>query len=97
MGFLLFDRLVASTRFPGTALFLVNFADVFGQLASVGIVTYREIYFHNSVAASHDLHKWVFTFQPRPEAVDLCVTFLHRTRAHAHTNGDHTAAPMARV
>jgi len=57
MGILLFDRLIACTEFAGTAIFLVNSADVFGQAASLGIVVYRELNTRNRVANSADFHK----------------------------------------
>lgn len=63
VGFLLFDRLVASTKFTGTAAVFINIADVFGQAASVGVVSYREIDdMHKGASAngknSEELHEF---------------------------------------
>jgi len=42
-GFLLFDRLIACTDFAGTVVFLINSADVFGQLGSLAVVLYHDL------------------------------------------------------
>ena len=38
-GFILFDRLVAASRFTGTSVFLIYVSDVFGQFGTFGVVT----------------------------------------------------------
>lgn len=40
-GCVLFDRLMAMTRSPGTAVFMINLTDALGYLGSVGLLLYR--------------------------------------------------------
>jgi hypothetical protein len=44
----LFDRLMAATRFAGTAVFAVNVADAVGYTGSVGMQLYKDLVVANS-------------------------------------------------
>jgi len=62
-GFVLQDRLVAVFELGTTAIVLINAIDVFGQLASLGVVLYREYIFGQVVGKDSKGHK-------RPHAMD---------------------------
>lgn len=43
-GSVLFDRVIAATRFAGTAVFAIYLADALGYSGSVGVMIYRDIF-----------------------------------------------------
>lgn len=43
-GSVLFDRIIAATRFTGTAVFAIYLADALGYTGSVGVMIYRDIF-----------------------------------------------------
>ena len=43
-GSVLFDRIVASTRFTGTAVFAIYVADAIGYTGSIGVQLYKDLY-----------------------------------------------------
>jgi hypothetical protein len=43
-GSVLFDRIIAATRFAGTAVFAIYLADTLGYSGSVGVMTYHDIF-----------------------------------------------------
>lgn len=43
-GSVLFDRIIAATRFAGTAVFAIYLADALGYTGSVGVMIYRDIF-----------------------------------------------------
>jgi hypothetical protein len=40
----LFDRIMAATRFAGTAVFAVNLADAVGYSGSLGMLLYKDVF-----------------------------------------------------
>lgn len=44
IGSVLFDRIIAATRFAGTAVFAIYLADALGYTGSVGVMIYRDIF-----------------------------------------------------
>jgi Family of unknown function (DUF5690) len=43
----LFDRIMAATRFAGTAVFAVNLADAVGYSGSVGVLLLQDLWAHD--------------------------------------------------
>ncbi len=43
-GSVLFDRIIAATRFTGTAVFAIYLADALGYSGSVGVMLYRDVF-----------------------------------------------------
>jgi len=95
-GSVLFDRLIASTRVAGTAVFAIYLADAIGYTGSVGVQLYKDL------LASHSTRLGFFcTFTyllSAAGAVLLVVSaayFLLRKSHHAAPEAEHLAPAVA--
>src|SRR5258705_1426053 len=83
-GSVLFERLMASTRFAGTAVFAIYLADAIGYTGSVGVQLYRDL---AQSATSRLIFFKGFTYFMSILGVaclvSSCIYFLRRQRREA--------------
>jgi len=60
-GSVLFDRVIAATRFAGTAVFAIYLADALGYFGSVGVMIYRDVFAAEASRLEffHDFSLWL--------------------------------------
>lgn len=96
-GSMLFDRLIASTRVVGTAVFAIYLADAVGYTGSVGVQLYKDL-FQGDVSRFEFFKNYTYFMSLVGTAglAGSCIYFLRKQRAAARTvEVAPAAAPMA--
>lgn len=80
-GSMLFERVIAATRFAGTAVFAIYLADALGYSGSVGVMIYRDIFDEETTRLEffRAFSLWL-SFGGLPLLVAASVYFLGRAR-----------------
>ena len=85
-GTALFERLIASTRFRGNAVFAIYIADSIGYMGSISVQLYRDV-FQSDLNRFEFFHAFTYAFSLLGFGllVASCISFLPKTHRAPET------------